>query len=219
MIALAARIAMRAAWRAASVPCTACVSGGQAAASCLSGLARLMWSPLARPSHLGNLLYLRLSRRVIGRRLRAWDPSCESRSWAALEGGANGTLQIPDRGTHVGLRDIGTMLAFVVDSGCVWHVVTDRNVLINTRACFDTMFGTDGVDKPCSVIGDLPVVYLNAAGERRRVVVRNVRCVPEFMLPMLSVGQLWEHSGVDTIFNGKRCFVLPNKAGGKGGED
>ena len=82
------------------------------------------------------------------------------------------------------------------------------------------MFGADGVDKPCSVIGDLPVVYLNAAGERRRVVVRNARCVPEFTLPMLSVGQLWEDSGVDTIFSNKRCFVLPNKAGdGKGGED
>eukprot|EP00966_Prymnesium_polylepis_P226347 5235951-Prymnesium_polylepis.1 len=63
MIALAARIAMRAACRAASIPCTACVSGGQAAVSCLSGLARLMWSPLARASHLGYLLYLRLSRR------------------------------------------------------------------------------------------------------------------------------------------------------------
>eukprot|EP00966_Prymnesium_polylepis_P093202 2157691-Prymnesium_polylepis.1 len=78
------------------------------------------------------------------------------------------------------------MLAFVVDSGCVWHVVTDRNILVNTRACFDTMYGANGVDKPCSAIGDLPVVYLNAAGERRRVVVRNVRCVPEFTLPMLS---------------------------------
>eukprot|EP00966_Prymnesium_polylepis_P198607 4602932-Prymnesium_polylepis.1 len=111
------------------------------------------------------------------------------------------------------------MLAFVVDSGCVWHVVTDRNLLVNTRACFDTMYGADGVDKPCSVIGDLPLVYLNAAGERRRVVIRNVRCVPEFTLPMLSVGQLWEDSEVDTIFRNTRCFLLPDKANGDKGRD
>eukprot|EP00966_Prymnesium_polylepis_P152967 3533766-Prymnesium_polylepis.1 len=47
-----------------------------------------------------------------------------------------------------------------------------------------------------------PVVYLNATGERRRVVIRNVRCVPEFTLPMLSVGQLWEDNEVDTVFRG-----------------
>ena len=214
MLVLCARVASRAAWWTASAPFATRPNRGPSASVGSPGRGRSVWLPLPRLRQRWYLFYLRLSRRMLGRRLRAWDPSCSSRSWAALTSPDRKGPKIPDRGTHVGLRDLGSMLAFVVDSGCVWHVVTDRNVLINTRACFDTMYGADGVDKPCSVIGDLPVVYLNATGERRRVIVRNVRCVPEFTLPMLSVGQLWEDSEVDTIFRNTRSFVLPNKAGG-----
>eukprot|EP00966_Prymnesium_polylepis_P095639 2215907-Prymnesium_polylepis.1 len=71
------------------------------------------------------------------------------------------------------------------------------------------MYGADGVDRPCSVIGDSPVVYLDSAGERRRTTICNVRCVPEFTCSMLSVAHLWEDSGVDTIFRNTRCFVVP----------
>eukprot|EP00966_Prymnesium_polylepis_P086810 2009133-Prymnesium_polylepis.1 len=111
MIALSARIATRAAWHAASIPCTACVNGGQAAVSFLLG-----WSAsCGPPSHALSIVctssICAFRARVVGRRLRAWDPSCASRPGAALEAVAkpnSGTLPIPDRGTHVGLRDIGT---------------------------------------------------------------------------------------------------------------
>ena len=76
---------------------------GQAAVSSISEWARLMWPSLACPFRIGYLLYLRLSRRMIGRRLHAWDPSCASQSWAALDAGSKSRPSIPKCGTHVGL--------------------------------------------------------------------------------------------------------------------
>ena len=100
----------------------------------------------------------------------------------------------------------------IVDSGCVWHVVRDSSLLVHTRPCFDSMYGADGEEKPCTVLGDLPVAYINTTGERRRTIVRNVRCVPEFHCSMLSVGQLWDDSQVDAIFRDVKCLVLPDDA-------
>ena len=75
------------------------------------------------------------------------------------------------------------------------------------------MYGADGEDKPCSAIGDLPVVYLDPNGERRRMIVRDVRCVPGFACDMLSTGQLWDQCKLDVRFGRVNAFVLDGPDG------
>lgn len=95
----------------------------------------------------------------------------------------------------------------------MWHVVKDESILINRRPCSDSMFGADGVECGCSCIGDLPVVALNREGERCSSLVRNVRCVPGFVCPMLSVRQLWRDSQVDTVFRDTCSLIVPTHKG------
>lgn len=102
----------------------------------------------------------------------------------------------------------------VVDSGCVWHVVKDSSIPINTRPCADTMYGSDGVECECSTVGDLPLLAMDSKGILRKTTIRNVRCVPEFVCPMLSLGQLlWDDSQLDVIFRDVRCLRISTPDG------
>ena len=40
--------------------------------------------------------------------------------------------------------------------------------------------------------------------------LRNVRCVPTFTDSLISVGQLWQDGGIDTVFKDRCCLILPN---------
>ena len=102
----------------------------------------------------------------------------------------------------------GTQLSLVVDSGCVWHVVKDASLLINIRPCEDSMYGADGVVQECTCMGDLPVLAVDRAGRLRKTTIMNVRCVPTFVCPLLSVRQLWRDSKVDTLFADAECIVV-----------
>lgn len=82
------------------------------------------------------------------------------------------------------------------------------------------MYGADGVECECSTVGDLPVLAMDSKGILRRTTIRNVRCVPEFVCPMLSLRQLWDDSQVDVIFRDVRClcvwrgpFTIPPREG------
>jgi hypothetical protein len=81
-------------------------------------------------------------------------------------------------------------LSFIVDSGCVWHVVGRRGLLVNTRPSNDHMYGADGKLKPVECVGYLPIVYHDKDGSQRRLLLTNVRCVPAFSCTLLSTGQL-----------------------------
>jgi hypothetical protein len=48
-------------------------------------------------------------------------------------------------------------------------------------------------------------------GVWRRIVIKNVRCVPTFSDTLISVDQFWQDSQVDTIFNSTRCIAIPGK--------
>eukprot|EP00966_Prymnesium_polylepis_P038799 900360-Prymnesium_polylepis.2 len=102
-----------------------------------------------------HIAYLRVSRRAVGRRLPLWDSGRLGSRWAALSNSRAERLPMHARPD---IESIGPQLSLIVDSGCVWHVIMNRDLLINTRPCFDSMFGADGEDKPCSVIGDLTLV-------------------------------------------------------------
>lgn len=62
-------------------------------------------------------------------------------------------------------------------------------------------------------MGDLPVVAVNAVGAKCSTIIRNVRCVPAFVCPMLSVKQLWQDSRVDTLFRDECAFLVPTASG------
>lgn len=127
--------------------------------------------------------------------------------WAALSAFSGEKREI--RHSHTSVPS----LEMVVDSGCVWHVVKDASILINTRPCADTMYGADGIECECTLMGDLPVMALDSDGTLRKTVVRNVRCVPSFVCPMISVRQLWDDSKVDVFFRDVRCICVPSPTG------
>jgi hypothetical protein len=99
----------------------------------------------------------------------------------------------------------------VIDSGCSWHCHPYAKDLINARRCNDTMTGIDGKPQKVTCIGDLPALTRDHLGVWRRVIIRNVRCVPTFSDTLISVDQFWQDSQVDTIFNSTRCLAVPGK--------
>ena len=99
----------------------------------------------------------------------------------------------------------------VIDSGCSWHCHPNANDLVNTRRCSDTMTGIDGKPQTVTCIGDLPALTRDHLGVWRRIVIKNVRCVPTFSDTLISVDQFWQDSQVDTIFNSTRCIAIPGK--------
>ena len=99
----------------------------------------------------------------------------------------------------------------VVDSGCSWHCHPHSEDLINTRPCNDTMTGINGKPEPVKCIGDLPALARDHLGTWRPILIKNVRCVPNFTDTLISVDQFWEDSHVDTVFNSVKCIQVPAK--------
>ena len=106
--------------------------------------------------------------------------------------------------------DFYAMLVWaVIDSGCSWHCHPYADDLINTRPCNDTMTGIDGKPQSVTCIGDLPALTRDHLGTWKRIIIRNVRCVPTFSDTLISVDQFWQDSKVDTLFNSTRCLAVP----------
>jgi len=131
-----------------------------------------------------------------------------------LEFGANGIACIaakPAAATHnrsiaeFASRDIQA----VADSGATGHVTWNPRWLVNTRACSDNFTAANGTKVSALCIGDLPVATRGRDGKVYSLVVRNVRCIPEFKFTLLSVGQLWDEHRIDSIFRDSRCVQLP----------
>ena len=97
----------------------------------------------------------------------------------------------------------------VIDSGCSWHCHPRADDLINQRPCNDTMSGIDGKPQRVKCIGDLPAFVRDSTGFWRRILIRNVRCVPSFTDTLISVDQFWEESKVNCVFNDVRCIHVP----------
>ena len=158
-----------------------------------------------RGRHVGRTLSLRSALQAWTGRSAPWKcrtPQAALMAFAALHGTA-----------HAASLNSGRSLSLVVDSGCVWHVVKDASLLTNTRPCNDTMYGADGLKQECSCIGELPVLAPDRNGKMRKTTVTNVRCVPGFVCPMLSVRQLWRDSKVNTLFADRQCLVVADSDG------
>ena len=113
---------------------------------------------------------------------------------------------------HLKVSDIAKYICWsVIDSGCSWHCHPHIKDLINRRPCNDTMTGIDGKPQKVTCIGDLPALSRDHLGVWRRIIIRNVRCVPTFGETLISVDQFWQDSQVDTIFNSTRCIVVPSR--------
>ena len=97
----------------------------------------------------------------------------------------------------------------VIDSGCSWHCHPHIDDLINRRPCNDTMAGIDGKPQRVKCIGDLPALARDSSGVWRRIIIRDVRCVPSFTDTLISVDQFWEESKVNCIFADVRCIHVP----------
>ena len=99
----------------------------------------------------------------------------------------------------------------VIDSGCSWHCHPHASDLINQRPCHDTMSGIDGKPQQVKCIGDLPALVRDSSGIWRRVIIRDVCCVPSFTDTLISVDQFWEESKVNCVFNDIRCIHVPGE--------
>ena len=100
-------------------------------------------------------------------------------------------------------------LSLIMDSGCTWHVHPHAEDLLNHRPCSDTVEGIDKKVHPCTLIGDLPIIALDAAGVHRQLLVRDVRCVPSIQDTLVSIDQLWDDAKVDCVFRDLRSVILP----------
>ncbi|MDC0525649.1 hypothetical protein OAO87_01525 [bacterium] len=87
------------------------------------------------------------------------------------------------------------VLRLIVDSGCTMHCHPHESDLINKRATRETMSGAEGAKRSVKCIGDLPIAATDADGKTHRILLRNVRCVPQFTETLISVDQLFELNG------------------------
>lgn len=89
--------------------------------------------------------------------------------------------------------NLSTLICWaVIDSGCSWHCHPHAKDLINGRPCNDTMTGIDGKPQKVTCIGDLPALTRDHLGVWRRIIIKNVRCVPTFSDTLISADQFWE---------------------------
>ena len=116
--------------------------------------------------------------------------------------------------TSRALRAVRRLIEFIVDSGCSWHVHPILADLVNVRPCHDTISGVDGKPCKCVAIGDLPLTVKDGKGRAKSVLVKNVRCVPEFTESLLSVDQLWADSQVDVKFRDICSIFVPESGDG-----
>ena len=104
-------------------------------------------------------------------------------------------------------------LRLIVDSGCTMHCHPFSEDLVNHRASRETMSGIDGIKRRVRLIGDMPVVARDSKGQLRRLLIRNVRCVPEFTETLISVDRLWLDAGSETRFANRRKVYVPAGSG------
>ena len=147
--------------------------------------------------------------RIAGKRAKQLDKNSRKRTLPSLKSKQGRALLSQKPASKV---SPSTQICWsVIDSGCSWHCHPYIKDLINTRRCNDTMTGIDGKPQKVTCIGDLPALTRDHLGVWRRIVIRNVRCVPTFSDTLISVDQFWQDSQVDTIFNSTRCLAVPGK--------
>eukprot|EP00965_Chrysotila_dentata_P158206 5226671-Pleurochrysis_carterae.AAC.1 len=69
---------------------------------------------------------------------------------------------MPNAAKHVG---------FVVDSGCTNHIYPYVHDLVNVRPCKKSVSGVDALPRPCTAIGDMPVVAKDEHGGLHNLVI------------------------------------------------
>ena len=106
-------------------------------------------------------------------------------------------------------------LRLVLDSGCTMSCHPYAEDLINQRPSRETMSGIDGIKRQVRLIGDLPIVARDSNGKLHRLLIRGVRCVPEFTDTLISVDRLWEETRSEVRFADHRKVFVPYKHGTK----
>ena len=66
-------------------------------------------------------------------------------------------------------------MRIIVDSGCTWHIHNCEDDLINLRPCRDVVEDAAGIDRPCTCMGDLPLVLRDKRGQEFHILLRGVR--------------------------------------------
>ena len=118
----------------------------------------------------------------------------------------------PRRGSA--LMRLATMAIWLImDSGCTYHCHPTASDLVSQKQCLQHMIAADGSRHRTTLIGDMPLAARDRHGKLRRILLRNVRCVPNFTDTLISVDQLWEDSSVEARFAGVCAICLPTQAG------
>ena len=104
-------------------------------------------------------------------------------------------------------------LELVLDSGCTMSCHPVESDLINRRSTNETITGIDGIPKRAKCIGDLPITATDKDGNKRNILIRNVRCVPSFTDTLISIDELFEQTGSEVRFANHRKIYVPTKGG------
>ena len=107
-------------------------------------------------------------------------------------------------------------MCFVIDSGATWNCHPYEEDLINKRPTNDTVSGVTGGDCKITCIGDLPALARDHKGTLRKIIIRNVRCVPAFEDSLISVKQIFKESGANAEFADKCCVTIRQTKGDRG---
>ena len=99
------------------------------------------------------------------------------------------------------------------DSGCSGSLTPSRGALVNTRPCSERFTAADGLQYKATLIGGMPVLAMDSQHQRRRLVFRNVRLVPDFQYTLLSVRQLWHEQRIDARFADVNALVVKSPGG------
>ena len=151
--------------------------------------------------------------------LGAWTPPDASRGDSgevvhdppAKTPASRGREGSPEGDFDEGLASLLLSLCFMAhpDSGCTGSMTPDRRRLINVRPCSETFSAASGVVSPATCIGDLPIVLRDDQGQLCLLIIRNVRCVPDFKFTLLSVTQMWEEQRISSKFDDVKALDLP----------
>ena len=95
-------------------------------------------------------------------------------------------------------------LRLIIDSGCTINCHPRQSDLINQRPSRETMSGIDGIKRQVQCVGDLPIFARDQDGKERKLLVRGVRCVPQFTETLISVDRLWEDAKAEARFANKK---------------
>ena len=106
----------------------------------------------------------------------------------------------------------GVMMALVMDSGCTFHCHPHKSDLLNVRPLRERMMGIDGHACDITGIGDLPIVAKDRNGKYQKLLIKDVRCAPQFTDTLLSVEQFWRESRVEVRFANHRSITIPATA-------